>query len=352
MSAPLLPLVDYAERGPYPVGVVSLELIDAEDPGRTVPTDVWYPADPASADATPRADHPIGGLHEAAADARPAKLPSPLPIVAFSHGNSGFRRQSTFLTSHLASWGLLVTAPDHTGNTFFEMIGIKDEDERIRIHKRARNDRPRDLGSSIDAVLDPPAGLEAAWPAANEERIGVLGHSYGGWTALKMPRRDDRIRAVCGLAPASEAFVGKRAFETDELPFAAEIPSLLVPALDDVLVDLEASVRPLFHRLAAPAALVGVADADHFHFCDRLPLLHELHEKNQRPKQTRATRPYAELLGEARAQRLLRGLVTAFFLSTLADEPVMPDLSAESLGSLDPALTRLDASVRDARVSR
>ncbi len=344
MSASQLPLVEYAERGPHPVGVAFVELVDPENPGRTLPTDIWYPADPTASDGSSRADHPIGAPHDARVDVLPASLPSSCPVVAFSHGNSGFRRQSTFLTSHLASWGMLVTAPDHTGNTFFEMLGLQDQDQRIRIHKRARHDRPRDLGASIDAVLDPPAGARDAWPRADAGRIGVLGHSYGGWTALKMPLRDARVRAVCGLAPTSEPFVGKRAFEPGELPFATPLPSLLVPALEDVLVDVDTSVRPLFGRLAAPTALVGIADADHFHFCDSLEVLHGLHEKNRRPKQTRTTRPYTELLDEARAHRLVRGLVTAFFAAALSDAPALPDLSRESLAALDPALTRLDDS--------
>ena len=84
---------------------------------------------------------------------------------------------------------MVVTAPHHTGNTFFEMLSIEDEDERIRVHKEARSNRPRDLCTAIDAVLS-----GGPWPEASPERIGVAGHSYGGWTALKMPRRDSRVK--------------------------------------------------------------------------------------------------------------------------------------------------------------
>jgi predicted dienelactone hydrolase len=334
-------LSEYAARGPYPVGVASLVLADAEKPGRRVPVDVWYPADVQGWRRAPAAAHPIGAPHDARADAPPLsaeRAGDPLPVVAFSHGNSGFARQSTFLTTHLASWGMLVAAPDHTGNTFFEMLGVADEDERIRIHKAARADRPRDLAAALEAVLG-----GGAWPLASPDRVGVLGHSFGGWTALKLPRRDARVRAVCGLAPVSEPFVGRKAFEAGELPFANAIPTLIVSARDDVLVDLETSVRPLAARLAEPRALVVLRDADHFHFCDHLELIHGLHEKNPRPRQTRATRAYAELLPEARAHRLLAGLVTGFFAHALGarapgERPGLPDLSREALAALDPAL--------------
>jgi dienelactone hydrolase len=335
MADPLLALSDYAEPGPHPVGVVQLDLPDPRDPGRRLPTDVWYPAAPEGFEAWPEADHPIGAPHAARRDAPAARLPS-APLLGFSHGNSGFRRQSTFLTTHLASWGFVVTAPDHTGNTFFEMLAVSDEDERIRIHKHARANRPQDLAAALDRAC---AG--GAWPAVDPDRIGVLGHSYGGWTALKMPRLDNRIAAVCGLAPASEPFVGKKAFGPGELPVPC--PCLIVPALDDVLVDLETSIRPLHARLA-DAALVGVRDADHFHFCDHLALIHGMHEKQGlRPKQTRATRPYETLLDETRTHRLLRGLVTGFFSAALSGDRdrVQGLLCPDALARLDPALTPL-----------
>jgi dienelactone hydrolase len=100
--------------------------------------------------------------------------------VAFSHGNSGLRRQSTFLTTHLASWGMVVTAPDHTGNTLFDVIGIRDDEERRRVHRQARSNRPRDMAAAIESVLDPQASERGRWPDLADDRIGALGHSYGG----------------------------------------------------------------------------------------------------------------------------------------------------------------------------
>lgn len=331
-------IAQYAVRGPHAVGVTSLSLRDAQNPEREIPTSVWYPADRASWEQSPEAHHPIGAPHAARQDPAPAAPSRPCPLVAFSHGNSGFAHQSTFLMTHLASWGLVVAAPDHTGNTFFEMLGIEDEDERVRVHKEARSNRPRDLGRAIEAVLG-----GGAWPEVSPDRIGVAGHSYGGWTAFKMPRGDPRVRAVCGLAPASEPFVGKKAFEPGELPLPGDVASLVVSALDDVLVDLDISIRPFFERLAEPRALVGIRNADHFHFCDHLELIHGLHEKNRRrPKQTRQPRPYADLLPEERMHRLVAAVVTGFFAERLGDVPRTPDLSHQALASVDAELERLD----------
>src|SRR5690606_29753397 len=37
----------------------------------------------------------------------------PYPLVLFSHGFMSYRLQSTTLTTHLASWGLVVISPDY-----------------------------------------------------------------------------------------------------------------------------------------------------------------------------------------------------------------------------------------------
>jgi predicted dienelactone hydrolase len=325
-------------RGPHPVGVRVLAVRDPRIEGRVLATDVWYPAEPGEAGRTERAEHPFGQPHDAIPEARPA--PGPHPVVVFSHGNSGLRRQSTFLTTHLASHGFLVAAPDHAGNTFFEMLGAGEE-ARQRIHFEARRSRPGDLALALEAALGLAGERDA--PLADPERIGALGHSFGGWTALKLVGLEPRVRAVCGLAAASEPFVGRKAFAEGELPFDPPRPVLLVSGVDDVLVDLATSTAPLFARLAAPRALVGVRGADHFHFCDGIELLHGMHERNPRPAQPRPTRAGAELLPPERMHRLLRGLVAAFFRAALAGDPdPCAALAHEALAAFDGALARLD----------
>jgi dienelactone hydrolase len=269
---------------------------------------VWYPADARHAGEDEGASHPFGQPHRAALDARPAE--GEFPLLVFSHGNSGLRRQSTFLTTWLASHGHVIAAPDHVGNTFFEMLDLDDE-RRKAVHLDLREWRPRDLCASIDAALKLP-GVDAA-------RVGAIGHSFGGWTALKMPALDARVRAVCGMAPASEPFVGRKAFAPGELPF--DPPVLLIAGRDDVLVDLETSVRPLYARLGSAARLVVIDGLDHFHFCDGIPLLHQSHYDNPRENQPRPTRPLGELLGQEPTHALLCSLVGAFFEAAFGDAP-------------------------------
>ena len=298
-------------RGPHPVGVRTLEVQSA---GRTLPVDVWFPADPrhAGQDLDPEggAPHPFGQPHRAIPNAAPAA--GAFPLIVFSHGNSGLRRQSTFLTTWLASRGHVVAAPDHVGNTLFEMLELGEE-QRKAVHLDMRDWRPLDLRVSIDAALKLP-GVDAS-------RIGALGHSFGGWAALKMPAADPRVGAVCGLAPASEPFVGRKAFAPGELPFRAKLPTLLIAGRDDVLVDLETSVRPLYARLGPDTRLLVLEGLDHFHFCDGIALLHQSHFDNPRQNQPRPTRSLGELLPEARTHALLCALVGGYFEAAFGDDP-------------------------------
>ena len=301
------------QRGPRPGGVRSTTVADPGDRDRSLPIDVWYPAREthaaSAADASQWAAHPFHQPHRALADAAPSSATAPL--VLFSHGNSGLRQQSTFLTTHLASWGFVVAAPDHVGNTFAEMQGIDDE-RRKDMHRAARVARPNDLVATLDHVVALAAAADGQLPPVRADRVAALGHSFGGWTALKMPARDARFGAVCALAPAAEPFVGRRAFAEGDLPLPRATPALLAAGMEDVLVELEASVLSLFRRLVDPRAVIGIEGADHFHFCDGIPLLHGVHEATPRPGLQQSVRPYAELLDEATAHRVLCHVVTAF----------------------------------------
>ncbi|HPG26274.1 MAG: hypothetical protein H6748_06485 [Spirochaetaceae bacterium] len=302
-------------QAPFAVGVRQTVVVSSEDPTRQLPTTVWYPAVPPGQPRPAPAPHPLGLPHDASPGLQP--IGTPCPVVAFSHGNSGFALQSTFLTTHLARLGAIVIAPDHVGNTFAEMAALGDDDAaRREVHRAARTRRPGDLVDALRSLVDRPGAIALdprQLPPVDPERLGLLGHSFGGWTAIKGAARERRVRAVCALAPVAEPFVGRRAFDPGELPLPPGVHALLLAAADDVLVDLETSILPLVDRLGPAARLEIIDRADHFHFCDGLALLHRMHENNPRASQLRPTRPFAELRGEAEMHALLRDRVGGFF---------------------------------------
>ena len=306
----------FETRGPYAVGVLETTIAcpnDPLDPERRLPSEVWYPSE-ASVPQQYDAPHPLAMPHLAAVGLSP--LRSPCGLIAFSHGNSGFRQQSTFLTTHLASWGFVVVAPDHVGNTFFEMLGLEGEEARKQVHRRARAQRPHDLVAAMRALLD-NGQLASQLPPLDSARLGTLGHSFGGWTSLKTPALERRVRSICSLAPVAEPFVGRKAFGADELPIREAVETLILAAREDTLVDLDTSILPLVERLGPKTKFEIITGADHFHFCDGLERLHKMHENARRPNQKKPTQPFARLQGERAMHAWLTERVTRFFHTTL-----------------------------------
>src|SRR5262245_5613173 len=89
-AVPATPL-DPSADGPFDVGVTTLTLVDATR-GRTLVTEVWYPARTVGRDAVPRRGR--------------------YPLVLTAHGYCGFRTNYEYLTIALAARGFVVAAPD------------------------------------------------------------------------------------------------------------------------------------------------------------------------------------------------------------------------------------------------
>ena len=196
---------DPFERGMHPVGTRSFAWPDtARD--RLLPVDVWFPATDAHRgqdldDATRDRYKPLPMSPEVTQDAvrDAAALPGRHALVVFSHGFGGEKRQSTHLCTHLASHGFAVAAMDHVGNTTTDMMQMQMEGTPpdANVVQRFMADRPADASFVIDRMLAGDALLEI-----DPERIGISGHSFGGWTTLQTTGADERIRAALPLAPA------------------------------------------------------------------------------------------------------------------------------------------------------
>ena len=278
-------------RGPHPVGVRSSALHDASRKGRSLELELWYPAAARhqGQDLSPQTQDRYSIFasqqvsQQAVRDADPAA--AGFPLIVFSHGMAGHRRQSTFFCTQLASHGYLVVAPDHGGNTIADLVALA-----LRLHANQVPgeiesllegyvfDRPRDVALILDALS---SGELSAPTPVDTARVAVAGHSFGGFTALVCAARDPRVVSVLALAPAGGAGPLASAALSRELTldFAGRPVDSLYLALErDTLLPL-AGIEALYRETPAPARMFSLPRADHMHFCDRVEASHEFFRK-------------------------------------------------------------------------
>jgi len=220
---------------------------------RRFPCEIWYPA------ATQRAGE----------DRDASALPGRYPLIAFSHISSGNRRQSAFLCTHLSSHGYVVAAMDHSETIVPELRrneGESAEQRAARIQGWIANRVP-DIRLLLDRVLDVAWWDSQAMP--DPDRVGIAGHSFGGWTALATPEVDGRIRAVVALAPAGSSNPPPGIIPaTLTFTWGRDVPALYLAAEDDTALPL-VGMYELYERTAATKRMIVLRKADHAHFFDK-----------------------------------------------------------------------------------
>jgi predicted dienelactone hydrolase len=265
---------DPTELGPYGVGHAVFDTSDPARADRMLRVEVWYPVDPADAVGEPTFyDFQFFGLglvSPVAIETAPLTADTYLPLVVFSHGSCGVSFQSTPLMERLASHGMVVVAPNHTGNTANECIAGTDDPFAV-----SAADRPADVSLLIDYFLAKSADPEDDFFAhVNPFAIGVAGHSFGGYTTIAMAsgidepsvglhvEPDPRVRAIAPIAPASEFF-------SDAELASIDIPMFLLGGTIDDTTPIEPNTtRPWNLVTGRPIYRADLIGAGHLHFAN------------------------------------------------------------------------------------
>src|SRR5262249_42820756 len=154
----------------FPVGIRELDYVDPHEGGRHLTLRVFYPAAIRERSATPFVLPFFTklNLHKDAEAADGDKH----PLVVFSHGRGSNGLYYAWFAEFLASHGYIVAALNHyRANTY---------DTTIAYLANKLWQRPRDVALSISFLLNDPV-----WgKSIDADRIGVAGHSQGGFTAL------------------------------------------------------------------------------------------------------------------------------------------------------------------------
>ncbi len=261
---------DYRERGPYPVGITTRMLVGRDVPDRVVY--IYYPAAEdsisslppwtySSLDAFDEAMRPLipdvlvvdFTFERAYGDPEPAQ--GPFPVVLFSHGAGSYPTDYSELTIRLASWGMVVVAPDHyerdrmasTPLRSVERLADGDVDDLL-----AALEMIRSAGATAD---DPLVDL-----VPDHGPVSVIGQSAGAGAARRFALRED-VSTWVGWAPS----IGSDSSNPS-------VPALLIAADDDMVIDVN-EVTEFVEAVSAPVGLLVLSNSGHNSFTDTCPAI-------------------------------------------------------------------------------
>ena len=242
--------IDLSQSGPYLPGITTVTLHDTSrstmangtypgDVSRTLVVDIRYPST-------------TGGNNA------PLDLPGgPYPLIVLSHGYMAQGRIYSYFTNHLASYGYVIAAPDFPLTNLAAPGGANPADVL---------NQPGDVSFVMDRMLDfsaAPGNLLAG--SIDPDRIGVAGHSLGGFTTLLVSFSpvygDDRIKASMPMAPFGCPFE-KDFFRTHSVPL------LLAGGTADIFVTFQENLAAPYKLAVSPKYLLEVTDGTHMSFCD------------------------------------------------------------------------------------
>ena len=258
--------------------------------------------------------------------------------VILSHGLGDSHQSFAYLAKHLASHGLGVILPDHPGSNAQKLQQVLEGKEQEYITPQELVDRPKDITFVLNALTAQPELAKAL----NLQRVAVVGHSYGGYTALavagarlnlanlnqvcsqteqgvglnlslllqcpgrnlKNPPvqfRDERVVAVLAVNPVGSALFGATGLAQ------VKIPTMLVTSTQDVAApSLYEQIMPLTWLGSSRRYLAVIEGGSHFSVLGA--------------GQTGVPLP-AELVGPTPevAQMYMKGLTVAFVQANVAN---------------------------------
>jgi predicted dienelactone hydrolase len=281
--------------------------------------------------------------------------PTPIPVIAISHGVAEDRNTFAYLAAHLASYGFAVVAVEHVGgdaNRFKQYFsGLAPAPAATELLQR-----PRDISFALDelqrlSATDPSLGN------LNLRQVGAIGHSLGGYTALALagaqidfdrvkqdctPNRslnlsvllqcranelpaqryslqDPRITAVFAINPLDSTIFGQRGMSQ------VRVPVFIMGGSDDIITPaVPEQISPFTWLQTTDKYLAILEKGTHFSAQDT-------------PKQDSVFPVPADALGPtpAVAQTYTRAIGVAFFQTYLAQrQEFQPYLSATYANSI------------------
>ena len=269
---------------------------DKEGDLRKIVIQVWYPSDTVSGNPVPYLDNAqhrlvpiseqiglppflirhIKDVQSNSYANSPLKISDELyPLVIFSHGLGGMRMQNTIQMEELASHGYVVLAVDHPYDanvTLFADGHTADYRAKMRSQVKKEdfwsvrlpqiNTRIADLIFILDQIEKIQNTGDTFWKQVDLTRVGVMGHSFGGGTAIGASIKDDRFNVCIALdgwlEPIEESLINE----------GMDNPFLYIGRSEwDQPLNYE-NLEKLITNSSAPAEKLLLEGTQHFDYAD------------------------------------------------------------------------------------
>jgi predicted dienelactone hydrolase len=128
------------------------------------------------------------------------QVSQPRPVIVISHGLGSDRTSFVYLAEYLASYGFVVAVPEHPGSNAQQLQALLSGRSADITSPREFIDRPLDVRYLLDELARRSQSEPAFQGRLNLEQVGVIGQSFGGYTALTLagaPINFSQIQQSC-----------------------------------------------------------------------------------------------------------------------------------------------------------
>lgn len=125
---------------------------------------------------------------------------SSVPVVVISHGLGSDRTTFAYLAIHLASYGFAVLVPEHPGSNAARLQALVTGTASEVSEPAEFVNRPLDITFVLNQVESRINATPELRGRLNFQQVGVLGQSFGGYTALALagaPINPQQLQASC-----------------------------------------------------------------------------------------------------------------------------------------------------------
>lgn len=109
---------------------------------------------------------------------------STIPVLVISHGLASDRTNFADLAQHLASHGFAVAMLEHPGSDRQQLENLLRGMAKEVVEPNEFVNRPKDVSYLLDELQQLNKSNPTMQGRLNLQKVGILGHSFGGYTAL------------------------------------------------------------------------------------------------------------------------------------------------------------------------